>query len=75
MEEKLTLEQATDRLQELTEQLGKGNIGFEESMELYREAFGRLTFCCEKMNAYNSEIKDISTKIEEMMREGEEADD
>ena len=66
MENKMTFEQALERLEEIAEQLEQGSVPLDESLKLYEEG-SKLAAVC------NSALKTAQQKITELSSaDGEE---
>lgn len=66
MEEKMTLELANAKLEELVKKMEDGELGIEESMKCYDEAFKILNYCYKQLDMYKGEITDINKRIDEI---------
>ena len=66
MKEKMTLEQANLKLEELVKKMEDGELDIEESMKCYDEAFKLLSYCYEQLESYKGEIIDINKRIDEI---------
>lgn len=66
MKEKMTLEQANLKLEKLVKKMEDGELGIEESMKCYDDAFKILNYCYEQLEAYKGEIIDINKRIDEI---------
>ena len=71
MSEKITFEQANDKLSAIVAEMESGELSLEESMKLYDEAFKLLSFCYAELDKYKGEITDINTRINEMRQKGD----
>lgn len=69
MAEKLTFEQANQKLEELVKEMESGKLSLEESMKVYEEAFKLLAFCYDRLENYKGQIVDINTRIETIKNE------
>lgn len=66
MAEKLTFEQANDKLEKLVTEMESGELTLEETMKRYEEAFELLNFCYKQLDSYKGEIIDINKRIDEI---------
>jgi exodeoxyribonuclease VII small subunit len=66
MKEKMTLEEANVKLEELVKKMEDGELGIEESMKCYDEAFELLSYCYKQLDTYKGEIIDINKRIDEI---------
>ena len=58
--QKLTVEQAVERMEEIQEIIQKGEISLNESVALFEEAANLYSFCNEKLNALDDRVKILS---------------
>ena len=58
--QKLTVEQAVERMEEIQEIIQKGEISLNESVALFEEAAILYSFCIEKLNALEDRVKILS---------------
>lgn len=66
MKDKMTIEEANSKLEKLVEKMESGELGLEESMKCYDEAFKLLSFCYNQLDTYKGEIVDINKRIDEI---------
>lgn len=66
MKEKMTLEEANVKLEEIVKKMEDGELGIEESMKCYDEAFKLLSYCYKQLDTYKGEIIDINKRIDEI---------
>ena len=64
MSDKLTFEQANQKLEELVNKMESGTLSLDESMKTYEEAFKLLTFCYDKLENCKGQIVDINARID-----------
>lgn len=69
MAEKLTFEQANQKLEKLVKEMESGKLSLEESMKVYEESFKLLSFCYDQLENYKGQIVDINTRIEAIKKE------
>jgi len=67
---KKTIEELITRLEEISEKIGEGSIGLEESIELYEEGQNIAKECAERLSAAQKKLEvinpaSISTNDEE----------
>lgn len=55
--DQLTYEKAIARLEQIVQLLQSGEQNIDESMELFKESVELSSFCFDKLNKYESEIK------------------
>lgn len=63
--EKLTFEEAMEKMDEVVRQLEQGDLSLEKSMELYQEGMHLSKHCGVKLN-------DVETKIQTLLKENGE---
>ncbi len=66
MAEKLSFEQAMNRLDQISQALSQGTVALDETVDLYAEAAKLIAFC-------NKKLTTAQTKIEKVMGSSEEA--
>lgn len=59
MAEKMTFEEALQRLDEIAEELNSGSPGLDHAMELYAEASKLLVFSGKKLDAAQGKIEKL----------------
>ena len=68
MTEKMTFEQANDKLEALVAKMEDKALPLDESMKCYEEAFKLLAFCYAELDKFKGEITDINTRINELKK-------
>ena len=58
--QKLTVEQAVERMEEIQEIIQKGEISLNESVALFEAAANLYSFCNEKLTALEDRVKILS---------------
>lgn len=62
MEDNLSFEQASLKLDEIVEKLNSGTASLEEMVGLYEEGIGLVNYCNELLSGYRSRIDRIAVK-------------
>ncbi len=75
MNKKMTLEEANSKLEKLVNELESGELGLEESMKKYEEAFNLLSFCYEQLETCKGQIIDINKRIDDIKNNEELSDE
>ncbi len=57
MSEPLNYEQALDKLKQVVDQLERGSLGLERSLQLFEEGIGLATHCDEKLRLVEDRVK------------------
>lgn len=60
--EKMTFEQAIERMEEIISRLSDGNLGIDESVSLYEEGIKLAAFCDEKIKEAQRKITLLQEK-------------
>ncbi|MER2079949.1 MAG: exodeoxyribonuclease VII small subunit [Ruminococcus sp.] len=69
MDNKMTFEQANQKLDETVRKLEDKSLSLAESMELYAQACELLRFCVKELDAYKGQITEIHKRIIEKREE------
>ena len=64
-DEKLSFEQAAEKLEALVKQLESGDLALEESMKLYEEGVRLTALCKKKLNEATLKIEELSKTTDE----------
>jgi exodeoxyribonuclease VII small subunit len=59
-EQKLTFEQALEKLESIVERLESGEISLDESIEAFEEGQKLVRFCLEKLQTAEKKVKKLS---------------
>lgn len=57
MNEQLNYEQALDKLKQVVDQLERGSLGLERSLQLFEEGIGLVSHCDEKLRVVEERVK------------------
>ena len=57
MSENLSYEQALDKLKQVVDQLERGSLGLERSLQLFEEGIGLASHCDEKLKVVEDRVK------------------
>lgn len=60
---KLTFEQAMERLEEISDTLGAGDVSIDKSLELYAEGTKLIKMCSEKLKSVSLKIEEIDSEL------------
>ncbi|HEX3017730.1 MAG TPA: exodeoxyribonuclease VII small subunit [Caproicibacter sp.] len=71
MNQKMTFESAVARLNEIVEQLERGDAPLEDSLKLFEEGSSLASYCYKKLSAAEQKIKKIS-ELEEGEADGKD---
>lgn len=75
MKEKLTFEEANNKLEKVVAEMERGDLTLEESMKRYEEAFELLNFCYKQLDTFKGEIVDINKRIDDIKNKEEMFDE
>ena len=62
MENEMTLEQAFEQLDKITEKMEEGSLSLEETFALYKEGLSLVEFCNNKIEKVESDIRILNEK-------------
>lgn len=71
MEPKMTFEEANKKLDQTVAKLESSELSLQESVKLYAEACGLLSFCMQELETCHGQITDINEKIKMLRKEGD----
>ena len=63
MDEKMTFEQANNKLAETVKKMEDQSLSLQESVELYAQACELLAFCVKELESYKGQISEIHERI------------
>ncbi len=70
MDNKMTLEQANEKLELVVKKMESGELSLEDSMKYYEEAFKLISYCYEQLDDFKGQIIDINKRIDEIKNNG-----
>ena len=62
MENEMTLEQAFEQLDKITEKMEEGSLSLEETFALYKEGLSLVELCSSKIEKVESDIRILNEK-------------
>lgn len=66
MENKLTLEQANQKLEQTVRSMEDKSLTLQQSIDLYAQACELLAYCMKELDSYKGQIEEVNQRLKRM---------